>query len=49
MTVIRMETQKDHRETENVVREAFWNVYARDAASIICCIRCGSVLPIFQN
>lgn len=28
MTVIRMETQKDHRETENVVREAFWNVYA---------------------
>lgn len=25
--VIRLETEKDYRDTENLVREAFWNVY----------------------
>lgn len=25
--VIRREEEKDYRETENLVREAFWNVY----------------------
>ena len=25
--IIRLETPADYRETENVVREAFWNVY----------------------
>ena len=25
--VIRIEEEKDYRETENLVREAFWNVY----------------------
>ena len=25
--IIRLETEKDYRETENVTREAFWNVY----------------------
>ena len=24
---IRLETQKDHRETEELIRESFWNVY----------------------
>lgn len=27
--IIRKETEKDHREVENVTREAFWNVYAQ--------------------
>lgn len=26
-TTIRLETEEDHREVENLVREAFWNVY----------------------
>lgn len=26
-TIIRLETEKDNRSTENLVREAFWNVY----------------------
>lgn len=25
--IIRIEEEKDYRETENLVREAFWNVY----------------------
>lgn len=25
--IIRREEEKDYRETENLVREAFWNVY----------------------
>lgn len=25
--IIRLETKDDHRNTENLVREAFWNVY----------------------
>lgn len=25
--IIRREAEKDYRETENLVREAFWNVY----------------------
>ena len=25
--IIRQETPKDHREVENLIREAFWNVY----------------------
>ena len=28
MIVLRLETQKDHFETENVIREAFWNQYS---------------------
>ena len=25
--IIRLETKADHRETENLIRESFWNVY----------------------
>ncbi len=36
--LIRLETEADYREVENVTREAFWNVYSPDVWNIICCI-----------
>jgi hypothetical protein len=33
--IIRLERKEEHREVENLAREAFWNVYRRGAWSIM--------------
>ena len=32
--LIRLETEADYREVENVTREAFWNVYSPGTLSV---------------
>jgi len=36
--VIRLERKQEYREVENLVREAFWNVYRLAVWSILCLI-----------
>lgn len=33
---VRIEKKEEHREVENLVREAFWNVYRPDVWNIMC-------------
>ena len=35
-TIIRLEKEEDYRETENLIRESFWNVYRPGCSEHLC-------------
>lgn len=47
--IIRQEEEKDYKTTENLVREAFWNVYCPGARSITFCIDTETTPRLLKN
>ena len=43
--IIRPETRDDHRKTENLTREAFWNVYRPGCGEHYCSTASGRTPP----
>lgn len=46
---IRLEKPEDHRETENLIREAFGISTNRDALSILCCTVTGTEMILYLS